>query len=287
MTEYKTTLDVLEYVLLTSKINRDLLSSIKIESDLLKYLKNNKISTDKTTVTNFKAVIPSIYNLISYINKIDNVLNITEIIKNSSSSSILKLRNVKNFSQTMKNFNSSNFFIMFKLGTDKCIAIKENSNWMAPNKDVPLVKNKINPSNESPFKEFISAIRNFISNNDISNDDIDLSKFRYKPTKEQAEYVFEILYGFKPLKSNNNGLYVAIVEHNPKYFGGLSTPIHQVNTIETDLINMGISKNKPPIVSINIKSIQKNIFNCQLICNNKILKEFKLQYTSEKLQHVE
>lgn len=281
-------LDALEWALKLSKSDRTKLSFIKTERELESFC----AKLDKVYNKYIMAVVPALFHLQNYINKIDNECNIKEIFRNNNSTAIKNLRNVANFSRTMENFYSAGLFIKFDLGKDKCIAIRENENWNSPNID-----SKIVPSltfNEVPFANIKLELRKYIEEHirelvkvedeTIPNDvyekyknQVDLKDFKWKPTKEQAYSIFEAIYGFDPRYSRNNGLHVIILELKESNFGQGPVPVHPIKNIENELFNAGISKgNSNPNLEIKILRFSGNTFKCNLLCNGKFLHAFNL-----------
>ena len=289
----KSNLDALEWCFTClSKTDRTKLAAIKTEENLISFLKKYNLSPN----CYIKAIIPALYKLQNFINSINDETNISEIVRDSSNgTSIKRLMNVPNYSQTMKNFYSSEFFITFRLGTDICIAIRENENWHAPKIDIPINENTF--YNEIPFnslyKELNEYTINYIKENfiktELSEDNlsqdiidqykfrVDFSKFIWKPTHEQAVSLFEKFYRFNPQQSNNNGLYVLILELNEKFFGQAIVPVHPIKTIETELAEAGIKKsnNKPNLYIKPIVIKDGKIFG-ELYCETKLLKSFTI-----------
>jgi hypothetical protein len=291
-------LDALEWALSLSKTDRTKLAAIKTKAELDSFIKYTGVTCVSSSY--IKAVIPAIYKLQDFINKeVDNENNIDEIIRDASfGGKIKRLRNVSNFSQTMKNFYTAPFFICFNLGSDKCIAIRENENWNAPNKDIPIVPTNI--INQIPFIDLINNVNEYIDNKikvaykiesdtvpvDIHNlyrNSISLSSFKFKFTQEQAREIFKSYYGFDPYYSNNNGLYVLILELKEKNFGGAPTPVHSISNVETDLNLAGIKKsNKTPEFKIKINGISGQTLNCSLYCE-KFLFNFKITIYRDRI----
>lgn len=285
-------LDALEWCFTClSKSDRTQLAAIKTEAALKSFLSKFGLTPNSY----IKAIIPALYRLQEFINSIDNETNISEIIRDSSNGSAIKrLANVPNFSQTMKNFYSSNFFINFRLGTDICIAIRENENWHSPKIDIPVNETVI--YNEEPFgilrqelKQYtIDYIKQNIIKTDIPEDelegliakyraDVNFSKFKWSPTFEQAVSIFKKFYRFNPCQSNNNGLYVIILELKESTFGKAIVPVHPIKTIETTLTEYGIKKsnNKPNLYIKPIRISGEKIYG-ELYCNSHKLKKFTI-----------
>ena len=288
----KSHLDALEWCFIClSKTDRTKLAAIKSETELNSFLKKY----NKTSNQYIKAVIPALYELQNFINSIDNETNIDEIIRDSSNGSAIKrYANVPNFSQTMKNFYSAKFFINFRLGTDICIAIRENENWNSPKIDIPITENVF--YDKVPFNELREELNqytlNYIRENfvkDYASDEssieliekyrnlVNYSKFIWKPTFKQAVSIFEKYYRFNPCQSHNNGLYVLILELNESNFGHVIVPVHPIKTIETELYNAGIKKsNSKPNLYIKPNGIRDRKIYGILYCNGNKLKEFTI-----------
>lgn len=243
-----------------SKVERHEVMNIKSESRLDSFLEKHNICCDCKDL--FKATIPVLPELLKYINKIDNETNIVDVLFDTNGTYVKKLRNVKNFDQTMKNFYRAPMFVQFKLGTDKLIALRLNENWMSPGLDVPLVHSKT--VDQSVFEDIISSyfehcsekIRGTTRNEefDLSVDyvtkhlnEIDCSDFVLNLNNDHCCELFKSYYGFDPRRSNNNGLYVLILEVDPKSFGSDEPPVHEVDNVEMQLSKLGIRKDNPGI----------------------------------------
>ena len=289
----KSNLDALEWCFTClSKTDRTKLAAIKTEENLTSFLKKFDLSPN----CYIKAIIPTLYKLQNFINSINDETNISEIIRNSSDgTSIKRLMNVPNYSQTMKNFYSAEFFITFRLGTDICIAIRENENWNSPKIDIPINESVI--YNEVPFislkQELNRYTIQYIKENFIKDETsegqltqdiidqykyrVDFSKFKWQPTYEQAVSLFEKFYRFNPCQSHNNGLYVLILELNEKIFGQAIVPVHPIKTIETELAKAGIKKsNSKPNLYIKPIGIKDGKIKGELYCKTNLLKVFTI-----------
>lgn len=291
-------LDALEWALTLSKTDRTKLAAIKTSEELNDFISQQDIVCVSSSY--IKAVIPAIYKLQDFINKeVDNENNIDEIIRDASfGGKIKRLRNVSNFSQTMKNFYTAPFFICFNLGTDKCIAIRENENWNSPNKDIPIVPTNI--INQIPFTNLINEVNKYIDDKikvihkiesdtvplDIHNlyrSSISLKSFNFEFTQAQAREIFKTYYGFDPYYSNNNGLYVLILELKEKNFGRAPTPVHIVSNIENIINKAGIKKsNTHPKFKIVVNGIFEQTLNCSLYCE-KFLFNFKITIYRDRI----
>ena len=243
-----------------SKTERHEVMNIKNESVLDSFIKKHDICCDCKDL--FKATIPVLPELLKYINKVDNETNIYDVLFDTNGTYVKKLRNVANFDQTMKNFYRAPMFVQFKLGTDKLIALRLNENWMSPGLDVPLVHRK--DVDQSVFEDVINSffkhcsdkIREANKQEEFDLDrsyvekhmnEIDCSDFVLKLNNEQCCSLFKSYYGFDPRRSNNNGLYVLILEVDPKNFGSDEPPVHEVDNVEMQLSKLGIRKNNPSI----------------------------------------
>ena len=254
--------EALAWTLFLDRTTRHYLSSVKTESVLKSFL--SKHSIDESNLGLFKAIVPALKSLIDYINKIDSETNILEILFDSECSAIRQFRNLSNFTQTMKNFSTADMFIRFRLGTDKCLALRFNENWNSPRLDVPVVPGT--DLNQAVFEDLIWSYKKFCANalseeletehdNMIISDQfiqdnlhkIDQTKFEYEFNQEQLTALFESYYGFNPKQSNNNGLYVLILELHEDEFGGSGVPVHEVDNVEMTLSKLGIRKDNPRI----------------------------------------
>lgn len=262
MTRFSHLKEALAWVLLLDRTTRHYLSNIKTESVLKSFL--NKHSIDESSLCYFKAIVPTLKSLIDYINKIDSETNVLEILFDSQCSAIRQFRNLSNFTQTMKNFSTADMFIRFRLGTDKCIALRFNENWNSPRLDVPIVPGT--NLNQVVFEDLIWSYKKFcaealiegseteydkkIINDQFIQDNlhkIDQTKFKYEFNQEQLIALFESYYGFNPKQSNNNGLYVLILELYEDEFGVSDVPVHEVDNVEMTLSKLGIRKDNPTV----------------------------------------
>ena len=265
--------DALEWVLKElTKTERTKLAVIKSEAELKSFLKNKGITDG---INYFKAVVPAIYHLQGFINKIDNEVNMNpEFLRKATASPIRQLQNVTNFSQTMKNFHSADLFIRFDLGSNKCIAIRANGSWLSPNKDIPIVPSSV-VGNSKAFAN-VRANLNKEEESDEEEEPAQESGYKWEPTYEQALAIFESCFGFSALGSHNNGLYTIILELKASNFGGMVTPVHELKTIEGELAKLGIIRdNRKPKLEIKVLK-QGQISEAVLQCSGKPLIQFKL-----------
>ena len=83
--------------------------------------------------------------------------------------------------------------------------------------------------------------------------------------------------------SNNNGLYVLILELKEKNFGGPPTPVHKVSNIENIINEAGIKKsNTRPKLKIVVNEIFGQTLNCSLYCE-KFLFNFKITIYRDRI----
>ena len=286
-------LETFQKILLLKKSYRDQLSKIKDEASLKKFLKQNNISFTNEILEEYKNIIPNLYYLSNFINKIDSELNIKSIDLNNYGVKFKNFRNVKNFSETMKTFETSKIFISFGLDKAKVIGIHFNIPWIRPPLEMSIYK-KINKSILNSFEllrqqlEFYRQEERkklFKTDKDVSNQTLDYkinyNNFNWNFNEEQAIEIFEKIYGFKPNTAKNNGLYTLILEFNKKYFGTLPQPIHEINNIEIYLLSKGISKNEISNIQMKLKLIklENNILYIKLLNNNKEIAYVKLLFS--------
>lgn len=290
-------LDALKFALELKKADRTRLAMIKSESNLKKFLTKHNIPETKETIKSFKCVIPALYKLQKFINEIDNEINISEVLIAPVLGTVLKrFRNVPNFSRVMKNFERAALYIKFTTTKAKVIAIRFNENWKAPKKDAKLIiKNNAILTTFNLFKnKFIEYQTNQIKGllkiddlNKVAEEQIRLAKLEIKYnefpfaeylTLEQAIEIFKLIYGFNPTRSNNNGLYVLILELKEKFFNaGTKPPVHEVNTVETKLAKAGILKtNTKPNLYLKFIKAEDSTFYFSLMNDNNKLNDFML-----------
>lgn len=300
--------ETLKFVLELSKTNRNKLAMIKTETALKSFLAKFKISPTSETTKSFKAVIPAIYKLQRFINEIDKETNIKEILMAPVTGDILKrYRNVPNFAKTMKNFETAPLYIRFLSNKAKVIAIRINENWKSPKKDLPLVvKNRVTLITFNEFRnkfiEFeIEQLKTFLKTDNLSDipettiksaqTEIKYDSFQFEDclTNIQAYEIFKILYKFDPTKSNNNGLYVLVLELKEKFFkSGSRVPVHEVKTVETKLSRLGISKdNSNPNIFLKFKKLDNKIFYFDLMIDDKVIDaNIKITITNQLVQFI-